>query len=111
VHRIVSKLGRNAKIGEIFKSRRRTKKIAKFNRKRIKKDLITTRILKLEGLEKGVNRGKGIDSYKRDIYIHGTAEEHLVGKPASHGCIRMKNKDTIELFNLIPRGTLVNIKK
>jgi len=52
---------------------------------------------------------KGIDSYERCIYIHGTAEEHLIGRPASHGCIRMRNRDIIELFALVPGGTLVKI--
>jgi len=111
LHRIVGKIGKNARIGEVFKSRRRTKKIAKFNRERVKQDLITTRILRLKGLEKGINKGEDIDSYKRCIYIHGTPQENLIGKPASHGCVRMKNRDIIELFNLLKRGTLVYIHK
>ena len=110
VHCIVNKIGRNAKIGEIFKSRRRTGKIVKVKNRNVQRDVITTRILRLKGLERGINKGKGIDSYKRCIYIHGTAEEHLIGKPASHGCIRMKNREIIELFNLVKRGTLVYIQ-
>jgi hypothetical protein len=74
-----------------------------------KTDDITSRIFWLEGLEKGKNKGKGIDSYKRYIYIHGTSEEGRLGKPASHGCIRMKNKEVIDLYNLIEVGTLVLI--
>ena len=109
-HSVVSKIGKNAKVREIIKSRRRTRRIARMG-KMSRKDLITTRILRLQGLEKGINKGRGIDSYKRCIYIHGTAEEHLIGKPASHGCIRMKNKDIVELFNLVKRGTLVHIKR
>ncbi len=104
-HRTVQKFGRNAKKGEIFVNRRRTGKIAA--RVKEHKDLITSRILRLEGLEPGVNRGKGIDSFQREIYIHGTAEEHLIGRPASHGCIRMKNRDIIELFNKIDINCLV----
>ena len=110
LHRIVSKIGRNARPGEIFRARRRTGKIARRARKS-REDLITSRILRLEGLEKGVNRGRGIDSFKRCIYIHGTPQEYLIGKPASHGCIRMKNSDIVELFKQVPRGTLVLIKK
>ena len=74
-----------------------------------KTDDITSRILWLEGLEKGKNKGKGIDSFSRYIYIHGTSEEGRLGKPASHGCIRMKNKEVIDLYKLIAIGTLVLI--
>jgi hypothetical protein len=108
-HRIVSKLGRNALLGAIFKRRRNTGKIAKGCKDG--SDVITTRILRLEGLEKGLNKGKGIDSFQRSIYIHGTSQERLIGKPESHGCIRMKNRDIIELFNLVKRKTLVSIVK
>ncbi len=109
-HLIGSKIGRKARLGSIFRNRRNTKKIAKIGSDS-DKDLITTRILRLQGLEPGKNKGKGIDTFCRCIYIHGTAEEHLIGKPASHGCIRMKNRDIIELFNLIPRGTIVLISR
>ena len=74
-----------------------------------KTDDITSRILWLEGMEDGKNKGKGIDSYNRYIYIHGTSEEGWIGEPASHGCIRMKNKDVIDLYKLIEVGTLVLI--
>jgi lipoprotein-anchoring transpeptidase ErfK/SrfK len=60
-------------------------------------------------MEKGKNKGKGIDSYLRYIYIHGTSEEGRLGKPASHGCIRIKNKAIIDLYKLIEVGTLVLI--
>ena len=74
-----------------------------------KTDDITSRILWLEGIEKGKNKGEGIDSYNRYIYIHGTSEEGKLGAPASHGCIRMKNKDVIDLYNKVEVGTLVLI--
>lgn len=109
-HMISSKIGRKARLGSIFRNRRNTKKIAKIGSD-FDKDLITTRILRLQGLEPGKNKGKGIDTFCRCIYIHGTAEEHLIGKPASHGCIRMKNRDIIELFDLAPRGTRVLISR
>ena len=79
------------------------------NQTKSKTDDITSRILWLEGLEKGKNSGKGIDSFDRYIYIHGTSEEGRLGKPASHGCIRMKNKEVIDLYNLVEVGTLVLI--
>ena len=76
---------------------------------RSKTDDITSRILWLEGLEVDKNKGEGIDSYKRYIYIHGTSEEGRLGIPASHGCIRMKNKEVIDLYKIIEVGTLVLI--
>jgi hypothetical protein len=72
-------------------------------------DDVTSRVLWLEGIEKGINKGDGIDSYKRYIYIHGTSEEGWIGQPASHGCIRMKNKDVIDLFKEVSIGTFVLI--
>ena len=74
-----------------------------------KTDDITSRIFWVEGMEKGKNKGEGIDSYTRYIYIHGTSEEGRLGKPASHGCIRMKNKEVIDLYKTIAIGTLVLI--
>ncbi len=111
LHRIVSKLGRNVPVGGVFKKRRYTKEVAKiFHQAPVGRvDKITTRILRLEGLEEGKNRGDDVDTYRRCVYIHGTPEEWLIGQPASHGCIRMRNKDIIELFGLIKRGVLVRI--
>ena len=72
-------------------------------------DAITTRVLTLEGLENGINKGGELDSYGRHIYIHGTAEEGLIGQPASHGCVRMRNEDVIDLFNRVDKGLKVII--
>lgn len=74
-----------------------------------KTDDITSRIFWLEGMEKGKNKGKGIDSFSRYIYIHGTSEEGRLGTQASHGCIRMKNNEVIDLYKTIAIGTLVLI--
>ena len=68
---------------------------------------MTSRILWLDGLEEGKNKGPGVDSRSRYIYIHGTAEEGLIGKPASDGCIRMYNSEVIELFGLVEEKTQV----
>lgn len=76
---------------------------------RSKTDDVTTRILWLSGEEEGVNKGGNVDSYQRYIYIHGTSEEGRLGTPASHGCIRMNNKDVLELYNKIAVGTKVLI--
>lgn len=112
-HRIYEKVGGGVKIGTIFKACINTGRIAKIYRDStdVEHDFIITRIMCLEGLELGVNKGEGIDSRDRRIYIHGTPEEGLIGKPASHGCVRMRNDDVIELFDLVKVGTLVEIKE
>ncbi len=76
---------------------------------RSKTDDVTSRIMWLDGQEEGYNKGGEVDSYKRYIYIHGTSEEGRLGIPSSHGCIRMRNKDIIELYDKIKLGTLVLI--
>ncbi|MFC1546323.1 L,D-transpeptidase family protein [bacterium] len=110
-HAIYKKIGSDAPIGTMFKARKQINKISKIYTEPVstKQDIITTRILWLKGLEQGINKGKNIDSKKRYIYIHGTHEEGLIGKPASKGCIRMKNKDVIELFDKAGVNTLVEI--
>ncbi len=112
-HLICQKIGRGAPPGTIFISRKITDKIARIYRKgkNCRSDYITTRILRLKGLEPGINRGRGIDTYRRKIYIHGTPAESLLGRPASKGCIRMANRAIIELFSLIPKKTLVEIQR
>ena len=72
-------------------------------------DLILSRILTLDGLEEGANRGSGCDSLARYIYIHGTNDEHRLGQPVSHGCIRLSNAAVIELFELVAEGDPVVI--
>jgi UDP-N-acetylmuramate--alanine ligase len=72
-------------------------------------DLILTRILTLDGLEDEVNRGAGCDSRSRYIYLHGTNHEDLIGRTASHGCVRLSNRDVTELFEYMREGDLVLI--
>ncbi len=74
-------------------------------------DVVQSRIIWLSGMEEGVNKGPGVDSYGRFIYIHGTPEEWLLGQKASKGCIRMSNNDVIELFALLDGGEIVMINK
>lgn len=111
VHRIAEKIGSGAQPNTIFVGRKDSGKMATILKEPIdsEDDYVTSRILWLEGLEPGINKGKGIDSKQRYIYIHGTPEEGLIGTPASHGCIRMYNKDVIALFDLVNAGTLVVI--
>ena len=58
----------------------------------------------------GLNRGGSVDTLRRFIYIHGTADEHRLGVPVSHGCIRMANSDVVDLFTRVGVGTLVTVK-
>lgn len=112
VHRVSQKFGKGAKAGTIFKARQNTKKVAEILTQpgaRSRADNVTSRILWLSGMEPGFNKGGKVDSHARYIYIHGTDEEGRLGKPASHGCIRMKNTAVIDLFKQVPVGTLVNI--
>jgi len=110
LHRIARKIGQDAKKGTVFVGR---KPIGKTWRpgddETVADDLILTRILTLDGLEDGLNRGKGHDSKARYIYIHGTNHEDLIGSPVSHGCVRMTSDDIMELFELVTDGDPVVI--
>jgi L,D-transpeptidase YbiS len=75
------------------------------------RDWILTRILWLSGCEPGFNRLGKVDTMRRAIYIHGSPDSAEMGKPGSHGCIRMRNQDIIELFDLVPIRTLVEIRE
>ena len=117
LHQISEKFGESAESGSIFKARKNTLKIAKILSSpdaKSSEDNITSRILWLDGLEPGINKGKdrdgnNVDTHSRYIYIHGTDEEGRLGKAASHGCIRMANREVIELFDLVQTGSLVLI--
>jgi hypothetical protein len=110
-HRIAEKIGAFAPLCSAFKSRQLTGEVwtPELDAEYPGRDWILTRILWLEGLEPGKNQGGTVDTHNRYIYIHGTNEEHKLGTPASHGCIRMKNADVAELFDLVKEGTEVRI--
>jgi hypothetical protein len=74
-------------------------------------NLITSRILRLDGLEPGVNRGGRLDTFRRYVYIHGTNHEENIGRPASSGCLQLSNDDVIELFDQISEGTHLLIQQ
>lgn len=107
IHRIEEKIGKGAPSGRIFESRNDTG--IDWHEGLTGDNLILTRILRLRGLEEGINSGPGIDSYERYIYIHGTNQENRIGKPNSHGCVCMRNQDIIELFDSVEEGTIVFI--
>ena len=104
LHRIAEKIGAGAPAGTVFKAR---KAIGHVSQPEFADAKITTRILWLEGLEPGFNQGGNVDSHARYIYIHGTADQASIGKPASCGCIHLTDADIIPLFDLLPSGTLV----
>ncbi len=110
-HKIIEKIGTDAPIGTIFIAKQNTGQISKIytDNTDTDNDPVVTRILHLDGLEAGYNKGGNVDSYSRYIYIHGTHEEGLLGTKASHGCIRMSNSDVISLFRIIPNQTIVYI--
>jgi lipoprotein-anchoring transpeptidase ErfK/SrfK len=99
---IASKIGANAPLGAVFKSRQRTGEILKPNA--LGRDPIVTRILWLRGLEKANAR-----AYGRNIYIHGTPVEKLIGRPVSFGCIRMRSADVTRLFAAVSVGTRIDV--
>ncbi len=107
LHRVCEKYGAGAPAGRVFRDREDTGE--DWDHRQNGDNLILTRILRLEGLEEGINKGPGIDSYERYIYIHGTGREDLVGTPLSHGCVVLRNHDMIRLFDAAPQGTPVCI--
>ncbi|MCD2166446.1 L,D-transpeptidase [Comamonas koreensis] len=112
VHRIRLKIGEGCPKGAVFRRRRSTGEIfdPELAERFPDRDWILTRILWLEGLQYGINRASSVDTLRRFIYIHGTADEHLIGRPVSHGCIRMRNDEIVDLFSLIPTGIAVHIE-
>ncbi len=107
LHRIERRIGLGAAPGAVFVSREPTGEI--WQGEDDPRDLILSRVLTLEGLEEGINRGPGVDSRERWIYLHGTNHEHRLGEPASHGCVRLANRDVIELADRIREGDPVVI--
>ena len=112
-HEIKKMIGKDVIIGGRFIGRVHTGEIFPIYSDQeiyVKEDVVQSRILWLSGLENNINKGIGVDSFARYIYIHGTPEEWLLGSKASKGCIRMSNKDVIELFDKVHEGMIVNIK-
>ncbi len=110
-HTVAEKFGQDLPLNSVFIARQPTGEIysAQLAAANPDRDWILSRILWLRGLEQGFNLGEGCDTYKRYIYIHGTPDSEPMGIPMSHGCIRMRNSDIAELFELIPEQALVYI--
>jgi len=99
---VAKKIGDNAPLGAVFKDRVRTGEVVVPNSPG--RDPIVTRILWLRGRE-----AQNANAFGRYIYIHGTPEERLIGRPASYGCVRMRSTDVVQLYNVVGVGAAVTI--
>ena len=110
-HLVRARIGAGAPLNAVFAGRRPTGEIysPELGAAQPERDWILTRILWLSGTEPGFNRLGERDSMRRYIYIHGTPDECFEQAPRSHGCIRMRNADVAELFDLVPAYTPVEI--
>jgi lipoprotein-anchoring transpeptidase ErfK/SrfK len=110
-HIVRAKIGAGQPAGTVFVRRRPTGEVwtPELHAKYPGRDWILTRILWLSGKEPGRNRLGDVDTMRRYIYIHGSHELAEMGKPGSIGCVRMRNKDIIELYDLVPPYTPVEI--
>ena len=109
LHKIKSKYGQGVPIGGILDHRKFNGEIASINLDTTSTgiDIICTRVIRIIGLEDGVNKGGEVDTYLRKIYLHGTNEEGLIGKESSHGCRRMKNQEIVDLFDRVEKDMLI----
>ncbi|MEJ2609143.1 MAG: L,D-transpeptidase [Candidatus Thiodiazotropha sp.] len=110
-HRVRIKIGAGCPENTVFVGRRPTGECysESLAKREPQRDWVLSRIIWLTGLESGLNRGGRVDTLRRYIYIHGTPDSEPMGVPRSHGCIRMRNRDLIELFDWVERGSLVEI--
>jgi len=110
-HIIRAKIGAGQAENTVFVRRRPTGEIytPELGAQFPERDWILTRILWLSGCERGFNRLGEVDSMRRFIYIHGSPDEVAMGVPGSHGCVRMRNADVIDLFDRVQPGMPVEI--
>jgi lipoprotein-anchoring transpeptidase ErfK/SrfK len=110
-HIIRAKIGGGEAVNTVFVERRPTGEVysSELAKRFPGRDWILTRILWLSGCEPGHNRLGNVDTMRRAIYIHGSPDSATMGKPGSHGCVRMRNPDIVELFDLVPVRTPVEI--
>lgn len=112
-HRVRAKIGAGCPVNTVFKGRRPTGEVYSpaLREQYPDRDWILTRILWLCGMEPGRNRLGEVDTMRRYIYIHGAPDDDPIGVPGSHGCVKMRNTEVIELFDLIPAGTPLMIRE
>lgn len=109
LHKIADKIGGRFALGTVFKARQSTGK-RYWHYDSAASNLITTRILRLRGLEPEKNQGGNCDTYHRYIYIHGTNQEATISRPISAGCVLMRNQDIRDLYREVPSGSVILIK-
>ncbi len=111
LHTIRAKIGGECAADTVFVARRPTGELFSeaLRADNPQRDWILTRILWLSGMEPGLNRGGDVDTMRRYIYIHGCPDSDAMGIPSSHGCVKMRNRDIIELFDRVAAGTRVLI--
>jgi len=109
--KIAACIGQGLPINSVFRGRRWTGEVYSeaLGRQFSKRDWILSRILWLDGCEPGINKFGAVDTMKRMIYIHGTADELGLGTNLSHGCIRMSNQNIVDIFGQVKCGNLVLI--
>lgn len=112
LHSISEKIGDKAEVNSVFVGRKFTEEIYTEEMAKLQpgRDWILTRILWLQGEEEGFNKGGECDTKSRYIYIHGCPDSHQMQIPSSHGCIKMRNTDMIELYNSVSVGNKVVIR-
>lgn len=110
-HAVVEKIGAGMPLNTAFRARQPETELCTEQNYRANpnRDWILTRIIRLDGLESGRNRGGQVDSFARYIYIHGSPDAASFDKPGSRGCIRMRNPDIVQLFDWLPEQTRVLI--
>lgn len=112
-HRVAKKIGAESPKNAVFIARKPTGEVysTELAAQYPERDWILSRILWLDGLEIGFNKGEGYDTMQRYIYIHGTPDTQPMGVPMSHGCVRMRNEEIIELFDLVAEDALVYLSE
>jgi hypothetical protein len=112
-HRVRARIGAACPVNTVFVGRRPTGELytPEMRAENPGRDWIITRILWLCGEEPGRNRLGEVDTMRRYIYIHGAPDDDPMGVPSSHGCVKMRNNEVIELFNVVPIGTRVLIQE
>ena len=112
-HIVRAKIGAGQPLNAVFVRRRPTGEVwtPELHERYPGRDWILTRILWLSGREPGRNRLRDVDTMRRYIYIHGSPDSAEMGKPGSIGCVRMRNRDIVELFDLVAPYTPVEIRE